>query len=92
MAADIKVDYFEMSAKTGENVEELFERILDNLDNVKCYNFHSGLPEIPERKAEDNNATDNKMMNNGQEKLPDLPSPVQLTSKPPVPQERKKCC
>jgi|JI9StandDraft_1071089.scaffolds.fasta_scaffold298011_2 hypothetical protein len=94
MAADLKVDYFEMSAKTGENVEELFEKVLDNLDNVKCHDYHSSLGEIKERKGEDSNATDNKFTNNGQEKLPESPK-VQLTSKPEAPptqQQRGKCC
>jgi len=47
----MKVDYFEISAKTGENVEELFERVLNNLDNVKCHNYRSSLGQIEERKA-----------------------------------------
>lgn len=69
-----------MSAKTGENVEELFERILDNLDNVKCHNYHSSLEKIEEHKEADNNVTGNKLTNSGQEKLPELPDPIQLTT------------
>lgn len=34
-AAELKIEHFEMSAKTGQNVEELFFHIIDVLSEAK---------------------------------------------------------
>lgn len=64
-----------MSAKTGENVEQLFESILENLSNGKCHNIYEGpMEHIKELKKEEEGSSNNTGLKMGadiaQEKIP----------------------
>jgi GTPase Era involved in 16S rRNA processing len=52
VAAQLKLDYFEISAKTGDNVEQLFESILDSLNSGRCHFPYDPKP-IEQIKEED---------------------------------------
>lgn len=96
MAADLKIGYFELSAKTGENVTELFELALDNLQNTKCHALSQGtvmsIKELPQEHAD----TTGHNINKGRETTVELPGPTQPVSlkEPSVTtvQKKKGCC
>ena len=61
MSQFLKIDYFELSAKTGENVENLFFHLIDMFNEGKSNgtnNILDNIKELPEETRNQENAID----------------------------------
>lgn len=61
MAESLEIDYFELSAKSGENIEDLFPHLIDRFNEGKSNgtnNILDNIKELPEQVRNQENVID----------------------------------